>query len=50
MSKGAWHGGKGTIPRATDKQKYEENYDKIFKNNKDTKELTKNEPKDAKRV
>ena len=48
MSKGAWHGAKGTIPRATDKQKYDTNFDKIFNKNKDTKEPTKNESQNAK--
>lgn len=48
MSKGAWHGGKGTIPRATDKQKYNDNFDKIFNKDKKDKEPTKNESKNAK--
>jgi hypothetical protein len=42
-----WHGGKGSTPRSSNKQKYEENYDKIFKNNKEVKkkEVTKVEQK-----
>jgi len=27
-----WHGGKGDRQRPTDKQKFDENFDKIFKN------------------
>ena len=29
-SKGKWHGGKGSIQKPTDQDKYAENYDKIF--------------------
>jgi hypothetical protein len=43
-----WHGGKGSTPRSSNKQKYAENYDKIFKNNKEVK--NNNESKDAKRI
>jgi hypothetical protein len=43
-----WHGGKGSTPRSANKQKYAENYDKIFKNNKEVKK--NNESKDAKRI
>ena len=27
---GSWHGGKGSSPRKTDKEKYEQNYERIF--------------------
>ncbi len=30
MSNGQTHGGKGSKPRPADKQKYEDNYDRIF--------------------
>tara|TARA_Y100001937_G_C6856042_1_gene214228 strand:+ start:85 stop:357 length:273 start_codon:yes stop_codon:yes gene_type:complete len=30
-SKGQWHGGKGSIQKPSDQDKYAENYDKIFK-------------------
>jgi len=33
--KSQWHGGKGSIPRAVDKEKYEANFDKIFNKNKE---------------
>ena len=29
-SKGKWHGGKGSIQKSTNQDKYSENYDKIF--------------------
>ena len=29
-----WHGGKGSKPRPTDIDKFNENFDKIFKNKK----------------
>ena len=29
-SKGKWHGGKGSIQKPTDQDKYAENYDKIL--------------------
>jgi len=32
--KSQWHGGKGSVPRAVDRQKYEQNFDKIFNKNK----------------
>ena len=35
MTRQQWHGGKGSIPRAVDKQKYESNFDKIFNKNKE---------------
>lgn len=43
-----WHGGKGSIARTADKQKYDTNFDKIF--NKNKKETKQNESKDAKRI
>ena len=33
-SKGKWHGGKGSIQKPTDQDKYSENYDKIFNKKK----------------
>ena len=33
-SKGKWHGGKGSIQKPTDQDKYAENYDKIFNKKK----------------
>tara|TARA_B100001057_G_scaffold205228_1_gene205925 strand:- start:8742 stop:8879 length:138 start_codon:yes stop_codon:yes gene_type:complete len=29
-SKGKWHGGKGSVQKSSDHDKYAENYDKIF--------------------
>jgi len=29
-SKGKWHGGKGSVQKPTNQDKYSENYDKIF--------------------
>ena len=29
-----WHGGKGSVQKPTDQEKYAENWDKIFGNNK----------------
>lgn len=59
MSKGQWHGGKGSIARKVDIEKYENNYDRIFskkdtdedKDNdtdkKDTEETNNNETTDT---
>ena len=33
-NKGQWHGGKGSIQKPTDQDKYSENYDKIFNKKK----------------
>jgi|TARA_R110000772_G_scaffold185613_1_gene296758 hypothetical protein len=44
-----WHGGKGSTPRQTDKEKYNTNWDKIFKP-KEQKDKKKDEPKDANRI
>ena len=33
-SKGKWHGGKGSIQKPSDQDKYAENYDKIFNSGK----------------
>ena len=41
-SKGKWHGGKGSIQKPTDQDKYAENYDKIFNSGK-KKRLSKRE-------
>ena len=41
-SKGKWHGGKGSIQKPTDQDKYSENYDKIFNSGK-KKRLSKRE-------
>ena len=35
MKKSNWHGGKGSTPRGTDQQKYADNWDKIFKKEKE---------------
>ena len=40
-SKGSWHGGKGSIQKPIDQEKYAENYDKIFGRKK--KKLTERE-------
>tara|TARA_B100000963_G_scaffold77671_1_gene65761 strand:+ start:14515 stop:14718 length:204 start_codon:yes stop_codon:yes gene_type:complete len=40
-SKGSWHGGKGSIQKPSDQEKYAENYDKIFGRKK--KKLTERE-------
>ncbi len=40
-SKGSWHGGKGSIQKSTNQDKFAENYDKIFK--KDKKKLSHRE-------
>lgn len=32
---GAWHGGKGSSPRNTDKNKFDANWDAIFNKDKD---------------
>tara|TARA_B100001287_G_scaffold185952_1_gene156915 strand:+ start:734 stop:997 length:264 start_codon:yes stop_codon:yes gene_type:complete len=40
-SKGQWHGGKGSIQKPSDQDKFAENYDKIFR--KDKTKLTKRE-------
>lgn len=40
-NKGQWHGGKGSIQKDHDHNKYAENYDKIF--GKDRTKLTKRE-------
>ena len=34
MKNSQWHGGKGSKPRPTDIDKFNENFDKIFKNKK----------------
>ena len=36
-SKGQWHGGKGSVQKPTDQDKYAENWEKIFGNKKDKK-------------
>ncbi len=41
-NKGQWHGGKGSIQKPTDQDKYAENYDKIFNSGK-KKRLSKRE-------
>lgn len=41
-SKGQWHGGKGSVQKPNDHDKYGENWDKIF-NNKKRKQLSKRE-------
>tara|TARA_B100000927_G_scaffold284205_1_gene272831 strand:+ start:3978 stop:4187 length:210 start_codon:yes stop_codon:yes gene_type:complete len=41
-SKGQWHGGKGSIQKPSNQDKYAENYDKIFNSNK-KKTLSKRE-------
>ena len=40
-SKGQWHGGKGSIQKPSDQDKYSENYDKIFGKKKKDKEQIK---------
>lgn len=35
---GKWHGGKGSVPKQSDHQKYAENFDKIFGNKKEKEE------------
>ncbi len=40
-SKGSWHGGKGSIQKPSNQEKYAENYDKIFGRKK--KKLTERE-------
>ena len=43
-----WHGGKGSIQKPYDKDKLEENFDRIFRKDKDTKkEKTKKEKKNG---
>ena len=37
-SKGQWHGGKGSVQKPTDQDKYAENWEKIFGNKKDKKD------------
>ena len=40
---GQHHGGKGSLPRPTDRKKFEENWDRIFgKKKKDEEEFDKN--------
>ena len=41
-SKGQWHGGKGSVQKPSDHEKYAENWDKIFNTNKN-KGLSKRE-------
>ena len=36
----AWHGGKGSSPRSINKQKFDANWDKIFKDKKDVESTT----------
>jgi len=50
MTRQQWHGGKGSIPRAVNKEKYESNFDKIFNKNKENEVKKKDESKDANRV
>ena len=38
MSK--WHGGKGSKQRPTDKDKFDDNYDRIFGKNQKVKQIT----------
>lgn len=45
MTRQQWHGGKGSIPRAVDKQKYESNFDKIFNKDKNKEEVKKKDEK-----
>jgi hypothetical protein len=43
-----WHGGKGSIQKPYDKDKFDENFDRIFLKDKDTKkEKTKKEKKNG---
>jgi len=41
--KGAWHGGKGSRYRAVDQQKYNENWERIFRKKKKPSEEEKSE-------
>ena len=41
-SKGQWHGGKGSIQKPSDQDKYSENYDKIFGKKKKNKRTDSN--------
>ena len=36
----SWHGGKGSSPRQVNKEKFDSNWDKIFKDKKDVESKT----------
>lgn len=44
----AWHGGKGSSPRQVNKDKFDSNWDKIFKGKKDV--TTKPDTKDNEKL